>query len=88
VETNPDNITGLTVANLSMILRNTLVTPPVDTTGTGTFAIVTANPAVVNYTFSNADVAAVWSGSLVPQATFSGGGLAVYDPITFGITDV
>lgn len=67
-------------------MRNTAVSPAADTTGTGTFAIVTANPAVVTYTFSAADVAQSFSGQLIIQAQFTPSGLAIYDPVNFVIT--
>lgn len=87
VEGNADNITSLTAASFTMILRNTSVAPAADTIGTGTFAVVTPNPAVITYTFSTTDVATVWSGFLIVKATFTGGGIAVYDPIPFAISD-
>lgn len=86
VESNPDNITGLAANNFTMVLRNTATGTPVDTTGTGTFIIVTSNPAVIQYQFSAADVANTFSGFLSVRAQFPTG-LAVYDPIAFTITD-
>lgn len=86
VESTPDNITGMSPSNFTMILRNTAVAPAIDTTGTGTFTIVTSNPAVVTYTFSTADVASTFSGVLFIRAVFPGGGIAVYDPVSFVIT--
>jgi hypothetical protein len=85
-----DNITGMTAGNFVMKLRNTTSAPPIDTTGTGTFGIVTSNPAVISYQFSAADVATAWGGSLVVEATFPNPntGLAVYDPIPFTVSDV
>lgn len=81
-----DNITGLLTSAFTMIFHNTAVSPATDTTGTGTFAVVTANPAVVTYTFSTADVAAAFNGQLFVKAVFVAGGTAVYDPISFQIS--
>lgn len=86
VEGNPDNITGLAPTAFGLILRNTSVSPVTDLIGTGTFTIVTANPAVVTYTFSAADVAQPFSGLLIVTAQFTPTGLAVWDPIAFVIT--
>lgn len=88
VEGSPDNITALNTSNLAMILRNTGTAPPTDATGTGTFTIVTSNPALITYQFSSGDVASAGSFQLIIKATFpgGGGGVAVYDPITFTIT--
>lgn len=86
VESNPDNITGLAANNFTMVMRNTATGTPSDTTGTGTFIIVTSNPAVIQYQFSTADVANTFSGFLIVMAQFPTG-LAVYDPIAFVISD-
>ncbi len=85
-----DDITGLSTGNLSMILRNVGVAPPTDAAGTGTFAIVTASPAVITYQFSSGDVASAGSFELIVKAVFpgGGGGTAVYDPVAFAITQV
>lgn len=87
VEGNADDITNLVTTNFTMILRNTGVAPASDTIGTGTFAIVTASPAVITYTLSASDVASVWTGSLLVKAVFSGGGIAIYDAIPFATMD-
>ena len=88
----PDNITGLTASNLTMILRNISLTTPTDTTGAGTFTIVTANPAVVNYQFNILDVNVTQTTNflLIVEAVFpgAGGGKAVYDPFPFTITAI
>lgn len=86
VEGVADNITGLTAANLKMIIRN--LSAATDQTGTGTFTIVTSNPAVVNYQFSDADTTFGQNCALFIAATFpgAGGGVAYYDPIPFTFT--
>lgn len=92
VEGNPDNITGVSTGNIKIILRNTSVAPPVDTTGTGTVAIITTNPALISYTFSPADVSQVFNGFLFIEVVFPGSSgpgtnQAIYDPVAFAITD-
>lgn len=85
-----DDITGLATGDFTMILRNVGVAPPTDTTGTGTFVIITASPAVITYQFSTGDVASAGSFELVVKAVFggAGGGTAVYDPVAFTITQI
>lgn len=82
----PDNITGLSPSSFKMIIRN--LSTGLDTTGTGTFSIVTYSPAVINYQFSDADTRIGTTTNLFIEATFPnpGGGLAVYDPISFAFT--
>lgn len=88
VEGSADNITGLSTANLALTLRRTDVQPNTDTNGTGVFTITTPNPAVVTYQFSSTDVSTAGSYLLFIKATFpgAGGGVAVYDPIAFVLT--
>lgn len=61
-----------------------------DTTGTGTFSIVTYSPAVINYQFSDADTLVGTNTELIIEAIFPGvgGGKAVYDPIVFPFTAI
>jgi len=86
----PDNIGSVPVANFSMTIRNLGVTPPTDTAGSGTFTIVTTNPAVVDYQFSTTDVANGGSFALIVEAVVpgTGGGKAVWDPFPFAITTI
>lgn len=86
-----DNITGLTAASFKMIIRN--LATNTDTTGTGTFAITTANPAVITYQFSVADTNVATSTELIIEATFPAGsgslsGNGIYDPVQFTFTPV
>jgi hypothetical protein len=85
VESTPDTITGLTATAFTMIFHEPGVA---DTVGTGTFAIVTASPAIVTYTPSAADVANVFNGELIVKAAFAAGSIAVYDPIPFVVTAI
>ena len=86
VEGAADNITGLTAASFSMIIRN--LANNTDTTGTGTFTVTTTNPAVITYQFSDADTLAGTNCNLIVKANFPGppAGVAVYDPISFTFT--
>ncbi len=88
VEGSPDNITGLTTGSFAATMRRLDLQPNTDTPGTGTFTIVTANPAVITYQFSPGDVATAGTYSIFIKATFPnpGGGIAVYDPIPFTLT--
>lgn len=88
VEGNADNITGLTAASFTMIIRDTVA--KVDTTGTGTFVVTGSNPASVTYQFSDADTLVGASCQLIIEAIFpgTGGGKAVYDPIAFNFTAI
>lgn len=90
VDGTADNITSLTANSFTMTLRNTGVSPAVDTTGTGTFTIVTSNPAVITYQFSIADVTTAGIYLLIIKATFpgGGGGIAIYDPVAFTLTAI
>ncbi len=85
VEGNPDNITSLTASSFTMVIHPSSGT---DVTGTGTFTVVTSNPAVVTYQFSDADTLVGQNVSLFVEAVFpgTGGGKAVYDPIAFTFT--
>ena len=86
VEGSADNITGLTFSSFTMIIRN--LATNTDTTGTGTFAVTTSNPALITYQFSDADTLVGTACSLFVEAVFpgGGGGKAVYDPISFTFT--
>ena len=90
VEGAADNIgsSGLNipVANFSMVIRD--LARNQDTAGTGTFAIVTASPAVVSYQFSDADTLVGTNTELFVEAIVPGvgGGKIVYDPIAFPFT--
>ncbi len=82
-----EDITTVSMANFSLTFRNA---QGVDTAGTGTFSLKTANPAEIYYKPSPADVAATFSGSLIIKANFPpSNGVAdevVYDPISFVIS--
>lgn len=89
VEGNADNITGLTAASFTMVIRN--LATNTDTTGTGTFTVTTANPAVISYQFSDADTMVATSVQLIVEAVFPAGGgslsgKAIYDPVPFTFT--
>jgi hypothetical protein len=89
VEGNPDNITSLTTASFTMVIRN--LATNIDTTGTGTFGITTSNPAVITYQFSDADTQIATNVNLFIKANFpaaspSLAGVAIYDPIAFTFT--
>jgi len=88
VEGNADNISGISSSALTMIFHPTVSPPSTDFTGTGTFAIVTSNPAVVMYTPSAGDVTSKFTGDLFVKVVFPSGGTAIYDPIPFSITDI
>lgn len=85
-----EDLTGVNSANITMIFRNTAVSPAVDTTGTGTFSIKSVNPGELLYKFSPADVAVAFNGLLFVKINFppSGSNLdtVVYDPIPFTIS--
>ncbi len=83
VSGSADNITGIAANSFVMTFRTAAGS---DTIGTGTFSIITFNPAVVSYTFSTADVSAAFAGALIISTTFPQGGNAVYDPIAFTVT--
>ncbi len=80
-----DNITGISTGQISVIFHPNSGS---DFTGTGTVAITTANPAVITYTPSTTDVANAFNGQLFVKAIFPGGGIAIYDPISFVITAI
>ena len=86
----PDDITGLSTSNISLYFRNTTVTPPVDTIGTGTITILSANPAEIYYKPSTTDVASTFTGAIVIKAKFPSAfdttTQAVYDEIPFVIS--
>ena len=86
VEAVADNITGLTAASFTMVIRN--LSAATDQTGTGTFTVVTTNPALVSYQFSDADTMFGTNCELFIEAIFpgAGGGKAIYDPIPFTFT--
>ena len=86
VEAAADNIAGMTAASFKMVIRD--VSAATDRTGTGTFTVVTSNPAVVSYQFSDADTTFGLNCALIVEAVFpgAGGGNAVYDPIPFTFT--
>ncbi len=86
VEAIADNITGLTASSFTMIIRD--LSAATDRTGTGTFAVITSNPAVVSYQFSDADTTFGLNCELFIEAVFpgAGGGKAVYDPVPFAFT--
>lgn len=85
-----EDLTGVNAGNISMIFRNTAVSPPVDVVGTGAFSIKVVNPGELLYKFSPADVASAFTGLLFVKINFppSGSNLdtVVYDPIPFTIT--
>lgn len=87
MEGNPDNIGSLTAGSFTLVMRNTSTNPVKDTNGTGTITIVSSNPAVISYTFSQADVSAPFTGVLFIHAVFPGNLVAIWDPINFVITD-
>lgn len=74
-DSGADNITGLTAGSFSIIFKQTSNGPGQgqETTGTGTFAIVTANPAVITYQVSVADVTNAGTYLVTVWATFSNG---------------
>lgn len=74
-DSGADNITGLVAGNFSMIFKQTSqgANQGVETTGTGTFAIVTANPAVITYQVSVTDVTNAGTYAVTVWATFSNG---------------
>jgi hypothetical protein len=84
-DSGSDNVSGLAPSNFTLILRNLGTTS--DTTGTGTFVIVNANPAIVTYAFSSSDVATAGSYLLILKVTFPSG-LKVYDPVPFTLTAI
>src|SRR5438094_8951020 len=84
-DSGPDTITGLVAGNFTMVLRNTGLGS--DTNGTGTFAIVSANPAIVTYSFSSGDVTTAGSYSLIVKAVFASG-TKIYDGVPFTITEI
>ncbi len=85
LDSGAENLTGVQASQLSMTFRNTNGT--FDTSGTGTFAITTANPAVITYTLSANDVANPGTFSLIIKKTTSSG-VKIYDPISFTLTAV
>jgi hypothetical protein len=89
-DAGPDDLTGVSASNFTMIFSNTSVRPAVDTTGTGTFTIKTVYPAEILYKPSQADVASAFNGVLIIQAYFppsnTNADEVVYDPIPFAIT--
>ncbi len=78
-----DTITSIPVGNFAMTIRSS---GGIDTTGTGTFVIVTTNPAVITYQFSSGDVATTGTYQLFIKATVPGSGLVIWDPIPFVIS--
>lgn len=86
---SPDDLTNVDITKFSLTFRSN-ASPPVDTTGTGTFTVYTLFPAAVLYKPSVADVASAFSGTLFVKALFPPSGTTadqvVYDPIPFVIT--
>lgn len=89
-DAGPDNITGLTASNISLYFRNTTVTPPVDTIGTGTLTIQASNPASIFYQPSTTDVSSIFTGQIVIKAkfgpSFDATTEAIFDGIPFSIS--
>lgn len=85
-----DDITGVNLADITLYFRNTSVTPPTDSVGTGTISIQSANPAQILYKPSATDVASPFTGAIVVKAKFppshSTADEVVYDPLIFSIT--
>lgn len=85
-----EDLTNISVNNISLIFRNTSVRPSVDTPGTGTFSIKMIYPGELYYKPSIADVASAFTGVIIIKIMFypSYGiaDLAIYDPIPFIIT--
>lgn len=91
-----ENLTGVPVGNIVLIMKNTSISPSQETTGTGTFAIVTANPAQITYQFSAQDVSNPGNYQLQLKITFpagtagggAAGGVKLYDAFPFVVTQV
>lgn len=86
----PDDITGIPTNDIKLYFRNTTVTPPVDTVGTGTITVLNTNPAEIYYKPSTTDVASIFTGEIVIKVNFPSAldatTLAVYDGIPFVIS--
>jgi hypothetical protein len=84
-----DNITGVSIANFTLIFRTL---NGVDTTGTGTFSVKTNSPAEIYYKPSLTDVASPFTGYIIIEALFppsnSTTDKVIWDPIPFTITAV
>lgn len=82
-----EDLTNISVSNITMIFRNTSVRPTQDTVGTGTFFIKAVNPGELYYKPSVADVASAFSGLLIVKIAFppsyGAADLVEYDPINF-----
>jgi hypothetical protein len=77
-DSGADNLTGIVVANISIIIKN--MSSLVETTSTGAITIVTANPAVITWQPTSADAGTPGYYNVIPQVTFSTGPFR-YDPI-------
>lgn len=84
-DSGQENITGLVAGNFALVIRNT--SNNTDANGTGTFAILNANPAVVTYSFSSGDVTTAGNYQLIIKATYPSG-TKVFDPVPFTITAI
>lgn len=86
----PDDITGVSVGDISLYFRNTTTNPPTDTLGTGTITIMSYNPAEIFYKPSAADVASVFTGQIVIKINYppshTSTDESVFDPIPFSIS--
>lgn len=84
---NTDDITNVPINYFTLTFRSAGGT---DRAGTGQFTLITANPAVIAYKFSPADVAASFTGQIFIKAlfppSFSNADEAVWDGFTFNIT--
>ncbi len=96
-DSGPDNLTGVNIANFTMIFRTL---NGVDTIGTGTFSIKANSPAEIYYKPSVADVTTMngtsptgaFTGFIIIKALFPPSNSAtdevIYDGIPFNITAV
>lgn len=82
-DTGADNITGVVVGNISVVIKN--MSSLVETTSTGTITIVTANPAVITWQPTTNDTASIGYFNVIVVIQFSGGPIR-YDPIPWVIT--
>ena len=85
-----EDLTNISVNNITMIFRNTSTRPSTDTVGTGTFYIKNTNPGELLYKPSIADVASTFTGFLIVRIVFppsyGPADLVAYDPVSFTIS--
>lgn len=89
-DAGPDDLTGVSVGDISLYFRNTTTNPPTDTLGTGTITIMSYNPAEIFYKPSTTDVASVFTGQIVIKAkmppSHGTSDLTEWDGIPFSIS--